>query len=360
MASDNYGVALRGIERIFNQGSLTGLSEGQLLRQFATGDEGAFEALVTRHGPMVLGVCRRLLYDRRDVEDAFQATFLVLLRKAGALRDAEALSPWLHGVAYRVAARIRCNSIQRPLEESKGARPEAAEPECDLERTELRSLIDEEIRRLPEKYRRPVVLCYLEGKTHEEAARRLRCSVGSVRGPLAGATVAFDGWRGNRTLDWRMTTDDEGEFQWTDAPPGYVLGGHLARGLPSDQPARGAAGRWRLDDRVEQATESAGDRRRRRDPPCGQVVHPGAGDGERWKFFDLLGPQRGAAYQERAVRDSIRRYDATARPPAPRRGRWLHAGGDWAIRPRPSPGGAARLRPATTAGSCSSGSCRGK
>jgi RNA polymerase sigma factor (sigma-70 family) len=184
MASENYGVVLRGIERIFNQGSLTGLSEGQLLRQFATGDEGAFEALVTRHGPMVLGVCRRLLYDRRDVEDAFQATFLVLLRKAGALRDAEALSPWLHGVAYRVAARIRCNSIRRPLEESRGARPEAVEPECDLERTELRTLIDEEIRRLPEKYRLPVVLCYLEGRTHEEAARRLRCSAGSVRGRL--------------------------------------------------------------------------------------------------------------------------------------------------------------------------------
>jgi RNA polymerase sigma factor (sigma-70 family) len=184
MASENYGVVLRGIERIFNQGSLTGLSEGQLLRQFATGDEGAFEALVTRHGPMVLGVCRRLLYDRRDVEDAFQATFLVLLRKAGALRDAEVLSPWLHGVAYRVAARIRGNSFRRPLEESKCARPEAVEPQCDLERTELRTMIDEEIRRLPEKYRRPVVLCCLEGRTHEEAARRLRCSAGSVRGRL--------------------------------------------------------------------------------------------------------------------------------------------------------------------------------
>jgi len=184
MASENYGVALRGIEGIFNQGSLTGFSEGQLLRQFATGDERAFEAVVTRHGPMVLGVCRRLLYDRLDVEDAFQATFLVLLRKASALRDAEALSPWLHGVAYRVAARIRRNSTRRPLEESKGARLESVQPECDLERTELRTLIDEEIRRLPEKYRRPVVLCYLEGRTHEEAARRLRCSAGSLRGRL--------------------------------------------------------------------------------------------------------------------------------------------------------------------------------
>src|SRR5262249_22169217 len=160
------------------QGSLTGLSEGQLLARFAVGDEGAFEALVTRHGPMVRGVCRRLLYEPRNVEDAFQATFLVLLRKAGSLRDGELLGPWLHGVAYRVAARIRARVARRPGEESRGARPEAVESACDLERTELRTLIDEEIRRLPEKYRRPVVLCYLEGRTHEEAARRLRCSAG--------------------------------------------------------------------------------------------------------------------------------------------------------------------------------------
>jgi RNA polymerase sigma factor (sigma-70 family) len=184
MAGENQGAILRGIGQIFNEGSLTGLSEGQLLGRFAGGDEGAFEALVTRHGPMVLGVCRRLLYDRRDVEDAFQATFLVLLRKAGALRDAEGLSPWLHGVAYRVAARIRSHSARRPAEESKGARPEAVEAACDLERGELRALLDEEIHRLPEKYRRPVVLCYIEGRTHEEAARRLRCSTGSVRGRL--------------------------------------------------------------------------------------------------------------------------------------------------------------------------------
>ncbi len=184
MAGENHGAALRGIERIFNQGSLTGLSEGQLLARFAVGDEGAFEAIVTRHGPMVRGVCRRLLYDPWDVEDAFQATFLVLLRKAGSLRDGESLGPWLHGVAYRVAARIRARAARRTGEESKGARPEAVESACDLERSELRILIDEEIRRLPEKYRGPVVLCYLEGRTHEEAARRLRCSAGSVRGRL--------------------------------------------------------------------------------------------------------------------------------------------------------------------------------
>jgi RNA polymerase sigma factor (sigma-70 family) len=185
MASHKHGAVLRGIDRVFNHGCATGLTEGQLLRQFATrGDEAAFEALVTRHGPMVLGVCRRLLYDPRDVEDAFQATFLVLLRRAGSLRETEPLSPWLHGVAYRVAARIRARSARRPGEERKGARAEAVESSSDVERHELRGILDEEIGRLPEKYRRPVVLCYLEGQTHEQAARRLCCSEGSVRGRL--------------------------------------------------------------------------------------------------------------------------------------------------------------------------------
>ncbi len=186
MAMGNQGAVVRGIERIWSGGSLTGLSEGQLLRRFAAGDEGAFEALVTRHGPMVLGVCRRVLRDRLDVEDAFQATFLVLLRKCSALRDGERLGPWLHGVAYRVAARVRTRAIRRPGEERKGARPETveSEPHSELELSELRGLLDAEIDRLPEAYRRAVVLCYLEGQSHEEAARRLRCSAGSVRGRL--------------------------------------------------------------------------------------------------------------------------------------------------------------------------------
>ena len=120
MASHNHGSIARSLDRVFNQGSATGLTEAQLLRQFATwGDESAFEALVTCHGPMVLGVCRRLLYDPRDVEDAFQATFLVLLRRAGSLRETEPLSPWLHGVAYRVA-RGPGTIARRPSRERKG------------------------------------------------------------------------------------------------------------------------------------------------------------------------------------------------------------------------------------------------
>jgi RNA polymerase sigma factor (sigma-70 family) len=185
MPGANHGAVLRDIDRIFNQGSITGLAEGQLLRQFATrGDEIAFETLVTRHGPMVLGVCRRLLYDPRDVEDAFQATFLALLRRAAALGAADPLGPWLHGVAYRVAARIRAKAARRPAGERQGARPEAVEPPCPLERREVRAILDEEMGQLPEKYRRPVVLCYLEGRTHDEAARRLGCTAGVLRGRL--------------------------------------------------------------------------------------------------------------------------------------------------------------------------------
>ena len=136
MASENHGAVLRGIGRIFNQGSLTGLTEGQLLRRFAAGDEAAFEALVTRHGPMVLGVCRRLLHDPRDVEDAFQATFLVLLRKAGALRDAEPLGPLAarRGLSRRrpdpaparPAARPRNRRARRPEAVESALRPGAA------------------------------------------------------------------------------------------------------------------------------------------------------------------------------------------------------------------------------------------
>jgi RNA polymerase sigma factor (sigma-70 family) len=185
MASDDHGTLLRSLNRVFNCGTATGLADRELLHEFASrGHESAFEALVIRHGPMVMAVCRRLLYDPRDVEDAFQATFLVLLRRAGSLRDGELLSPWLHGVAYKVAARIRARSARRPAEERKAARPETVVAYPDIESRELRGILDEEIGRLPEKYRRPVVLCYLEGQTHEQAARRLRCTEGAVRGRL--------------------------------------------------------------------------------------------------------------------------------------------------------------------------------
>jgi RNA polymerase sigma factor (sigma-70 family) len=133
---------------------------------------------------MVLGVCRRMLADPHDAADAFQATFLILIRKAGALRNAEQLGPWLHGVAFKVAARARSDSARRRDRECRKARPEAVEDRPSLDRADLRGILDEELNRLPEKYRRPIILCYLEGQTHEEAARRLRCTAGMLRGRL--------------------------------------------------------------------------------------------------------------------------------------------------------------------------------
>src|SRR3984957_7754165 len=102
------------LDRLFHQGTTAGLTEGELVERFARGhDEAAFEALIARHGPMVLGVCRQLLRDPNDVDDAFQATFLVLVRKAGTLRRCDLLGNWLYGVAYRVAARARAMSARR-------------------------------------------------------------------------------------------------------------------------------------------------------------------------------------------------------------------------------------------------------
>src|SRR5579884_2934480 len=142
------------------------LSDQQLLEQFVTRQEQAsFAALVRRHGPMVMGVCRRVLRHAQDAEDAFQATFLVLARKASAVRKQESVGSFLHGVAYRVAAKLRAQSVRRAAREREIPVREYAPPTEDLTWRELRSVLDEEIHGLPEQYRGPLVLCYLEGAT---------------------------------------------------------------------------------------------------------------------------------------------------------------------------------------------------
>lgn len=174
--------------RIFRGQSVTGLSEWQLLERYLERqDEVAFEALVARHGPMVLGVCRRMLASQTDVEDAFQATFLVLVRRARQLGPRDAIGPWLYGVAARVALRARCEAARRRRFESIHIDAAAAIEERPSAEAELAEVLDQELRRLPSKYRSPIVLCYLEGQTHEEAARVLRWPVGTVKGRLARA-----------------------------------------------------------------------------------------------------------------------------------------------------------------------------
>jgi RNA polymerase sigma factor (sigma-70 family) len=182
---------LETVDRIFHRGTVAGLNEATLLERFvAQRDEAAFAAIVARHGPMVLGVCRRHLRDECDIEDAFQATFLVLVRRAGAIRDGDLVGHWLYGVAHRVAVRARAHAARRHAHEPNlGAKAcaVAAPPEDEGARQELRAVIDEEIARLPDALRAPLVLCYLEGHTHEEAAARLRWPVGTVRSRMARA-----------------------------------------------------------------------------------------------------------------------------------------------------------------------------
>jgi RNA polymerase sigma factor (sigma-70 family) len=169
-------------------GTAAAHTDGQLLKRFAAHrDEAAFTALVRRHGPMVLAACRRLLRDWHAAQDAFQATFLVLARKAGALREPELLARWLHGVACRTAARARADAARRRDREGRAEPPRAVDPDEGLLWRELRPVLDEEIARLPARQGAAVVLCYLEGRTNADAGRRLGCSRGTVATLLARA-----------------------------------------------------------------------------------------------------------------------------------------------------------------------------
>jgi RNA polymerase sigma factor (sigma-70 family) len=170
--------------RVLSRPETGGLTDAQLLARFAVQrDEAAFEVLVWRHGPKVLSVCRRMLRQDQDTEDAFQATFMILVRKAGSIARGQALGGWLHRVATRVCllAQKRAGRHQLLTEEV----PAKALP--DTSWSDLRPVLDEEINRLPAKYRAPFVLCYCDGMTNEEAARALGCPKGTVLSRLAWA-----------------------------------------------------------------------------------------------------------------------------------------------------------------------------
>src|SRR5688500_12316502 len=154
--------------------ALAGCSDRELVERFRAGrDDAAFRAVLDRHGPMVYQVCRRLLNSPADVEDAFQATFLVLVRRGHTIRKQASLAGWLHGVARRTALKLRTQAQRRLRRETRSARPVEARLNDHTTWGELRGILDEELERLPEVGRAALVLCYLEGRTQDEAAAQL-------------------------------------------------------------------------------------------------------------------------------------------------------------------------------------------
>jgi RNA polymerase sigma factor (sigma-70 family) len=177
----------RSFRTIFDIGAVAGLTDGELLDRFAIRQEEsaelAFAALMERHGPMVLRVCRKVLGDSRDPLDAFQATFLVLVRRARSVRKSDSIASWLHGVAYRVALAERSAETRRLKHERIAA--ESARKSETPDQEELGTILHGEIDRLPDRYRAPLVLCHLEGMTHEQAADRLGWPVGTVKSRMS-------------------------------------------------------------------------------------------------------------------------------------------------------------------------------
>ncbi len=184
MAMGRSASVLKQFQTLFQVGAVGGLTDGQLLDRFVQKrDEAAFAALVERHGPMVWRVCRSRLGDRHDADDAFQATFLVLVKQAHSIRNSETVAGWLFGVAARVSVKALAAARRRTLAEQKIAMASTGvvEPHDPAPWAELYQELDG----LPEKYRLPLVLCHLEGLTYEQAAARLHCPVRTVQTRLA-------------------------------------------------------------------------------------------------------------------------------------------------------------------------------
>jgi RNA polymerase sigma factor (sigma-70 family) len=259
MSRDHIARVLHQLRRVIGPGSSGALSDGELLECFVREqNESAFELLLRRHAALVMKVCWGVLRNNQDAEDAFQATFLILARKAAGIGRGEAVVAWLHRVAYRTALRARARAAQRVAREERSCSVRTSEvpvgPEEEAERRELRRLLDAEVNRLPDKCRAAVVLCCLEGKSYEEAARLLGCPRGSVsnylrRGrellhgrlmrcglaPLRRPARQFAGLRGARGGACRA------ECEHLEGRP--ALPGGAARALGGGQPGRRGSAR---------------------------------------------------------------------------------------------------------------------
>jgi RNA polymerase sigma-70 factor (ECF subfamily) len=195
MAETQGGIFLRQVRKLVAAHSAARLTDRQLLEQYlARRDESAFAALVQRHGPGVLRLCRSLLHHLQDAEDVFQATFLVLARKAGTIRKHDALGSWLYGVAHRLACKARGRAARRSGQELTAAAEAEAPAVDDMTWRDLQRVLHEELSRLPEKYRAPLLLCYWEGRTQEEAAAQLGWRKGTLKDRVQRARDLLRGW----------------------------------------------------------------------------------------------------------------------------------------------------------------------
>ncbi len=183
------GSVLRDVRTLYTLGALGGLTDAELLERFLarSGDdaEGAFAALVHRHGPTVLGVCRRMLPASHDAEDAFQATFLVLARRAASIRRRERIASWLYGVAVRIAREARRRAERDRAGERRLMDVSRVESEPPDDRDDLLPILDEELNRLPDRYRAALLACELEGRSRREAAQQLGIPEGTLSTYLA-------------------------------------------------------------------------------------------------------------------------------------------------------------------------------
>jgi RNA polymerase sigma factor (sigma-70 family) len=184
-------ILVKETRALFGFGVVRDWPDREILERFLTADraeaEAAFGVLVQRHGPMVLHVCRQVLVDAHDAQDAFQATFLVFLRRAGSIRNRDSLASWLFGVALRVSRRARYAAILRRFHEKQAGELAAASSPTAGGESATMAALHEEIARLPERFREPIVICHLEGLSTAAAAQRLRCSQGTILSRLSRA-----------------------------------------------------------------------------------------------------------------------------------------------------------------------------
>ncbi|MBY0524020.1 MAG: sigma-70 family RNA polymerase sigma factor [Gemmataceae bacterium] len=182
MSGEHVSLALRHIRHLLGARRSDQLGDRQLLERFsASHDESAFAILVQRHGALVLSVCRRVLLDVHHAEDAFQATFIILASRPKSIRNPDSLPSWLYGVAYRVASKLRTRLARSRSTSEPAPEPAASDTTTDVTWRDLRAAIDEELNRLPEKYRAPLLMCYLEDRTQDEAAEQLGWNRGTLK-----------------------------------------------------------------------------------------------------------------------------------------------------------------------------------